>query len=61
VKQLTQEKVAKITFEEKIKCPFCKEKIIVKKTRKTIEPAEPAEYEEKIIVEKDSQTELAKE
>ncbi len=33
-------------------------KMIVKKTKKVITPAEPAEYDEKLIVEKDEQTEL---
>jgi len=55
---MAEEKPIKITFEEHIKCPYCEKNIIVRKTKKVIEPAEPAEYEEKIIVEKDSQTKL---
>lgn len=52
------EKKPKKVFEVKVKCPFCKKGIIVKKTKKTIHPAEPAEYEEKVTAEKDSQTTL---
>ena len=50
------EKKPKTVFTEKINCPHCRKKVIVKKTKKLITAAEKAEYEEKIVVEKDSQT-----
>ena len=56
--KITEEKIIKKIFEEKITCPHCDKRIIVKKTKKIIEAAIPAEYEEKTIVEKDSQTKL---
>ncbi len=46
-------------FEEPCKCPHCKKKIIIRKTKKVITPAEPAEYDIKVVVEKDAQTTLA--
>ena len=52
------EKEPKIVFEEKLKCPHCKKKIIVKKTRKMLVPSVAAEYEEKINIEKDFQETL---
>ncbi len=50
----------KIVFEESFKCPHCKKKIIVKKKKTKISEAVAAEYNEEIIVEKDSQTTLKK-
>ena len=52
------EKKPKTIFQEKIVCPHCKKRIIVKKTKKLLVAAEKAEYEEKVVVEKDSQTTL---
>ena len=52
------DKKLKIVFTEKIVCPHCNKKIVVKKTKKLITAAEKAEYEEKVIVEKDSQKTL---
>lgn len=54
------EKKPKVLFEEFIKCPHCKKKLIIKKTKKILEAAVPTETEEKVIVDKDSQTELPK-
>jgi len=51
-------KKAKIVFLEKITCPYCKKRIIIKKTKTIMTPATPAEYEEITIAEKDSQTTL---
>lgn len=51
-------KKVKIVFEEKFACPHCNERIILRHTRKLLEAATPAEYEEKMLVEKDSQTTL---
>ena len=53
-----KENKKKVLFTEKMKCPYCKKKILVKKTKKLIEPAVPAEYEEKVFAEKDSQKTL---
>lgn len=52
------DKKPKIVFEEKVKCPFCKKRIIVKKTKKVITAAVPGEYDEKVTVEKDEQKTL---
>lgn len=54
----TMENKPKEVWKEKITCPYCKKKLIAKKTKKLITKAEPAEYEEKVCVEKDSQTTL---
>jgi len=54
------DKKPKIVFNEKCKCPHCGKKLLVKKTKKILESAIPAEIEEKVTVEKDSQTELPK-
>ena len=54
------EKKAKEVFKVKGTCPHCGKKMIVKKTKKTIAAAVPAEVEEKVIIEKDSQTTLPK-
>lgn len=48
----------KITFSEEIKCPHCKKMITIKKQKTLVTPAEPAEYNEKLIVEKAVQTKL---
>ena len=48
----------KVVFEEKVNCPYCNKRIIIKKTKKLLEPSQKAEYDEKIVVTKDSQTEL---
>jgi len=50
----------KEVFKEKIKCPHCKKKIVIRKTKKRISEPVPAEYEENVIAEKDSQTTLKK-
>jgi len=55
---MSEKKKVKTIFEEKIKCPHCKKRLVIKKQRKTVVPAEPAEFEERIIVEKDEQTTL---
>ena len=52
------DKKPKTVFTEKIVCPHCSKRIIVKKTKKLLIAAEKAEYEEKIVVEKDSQKTL---
>ena len=54
-------KEAKIIFTGKVKCPHCKKRIVIKKTKKILEPAVPADVEEKVIVEKDDQTTLNEE
>lgn len=56
--KVKKEKKVKIVFEEKFACPHCGERVILRSTRKLIEPAVPAEYEEAMLVEKDSQTTL---
>lgn len=54
-KKVKEKKTTKIVFEEKITCPHCKENIILRKEKKLLKPAEPAEYSEKVVVEKDAQ------
>ena len=53
-----KEKKAKVLFEGKTSCPYCKKGILVKKTKKLLRAATDAEYEEKVIAEKESQTKL---
>lgn len=53
-----KESKPKIVFETSIECPHCKGKIHVKKTKKRISDPVPADYEEDLIVEKDTQTTL---
>jgi len=55
-----KEKTFKTQFEERGKCPHCSKKLIFKKQRKVIEAAVPAEYEEKVRIDKDDQTTLKK-
>lgn len=50
-----KEKKPKIVFEAGITCPHCEKKLVVRKIKKLLEPAIPADYEEKIIIEKDEQ------
>ena len=48
----------KIVFEEKIVCPYCSKSInVVKKKSLVNEPVKP-EYDEEVIVSKDTQTTL---
>jgi len=49
----------KKTFDEVIDCPACGKRIHVTHIKKTVTPAEPAEYEEETTVELDQQTTLA--
>jgi len=51
-----EEKKSKIVFEERIICPHCNKRIVIKKTKKQISEPVPAEYDEKVIIEKDTQT-----
>jgi len=51
-------KKEKVIFQEKIKCPHCKKRLIIKKTRKILQAGIPAETEDKITAEKDSQKTL---
>ncbi len=57
---MPKDKALKTMFQEKVICPACKQRIIIKKTRKLLHAATPADYEEKVFVEKDSQTTLTK-
>jgi len=54
-KEEKEKKTTKVVFEEKITCPHCKENIILRKEKKLLKPAEPAEYSERVVVEKDAQ------
>ena len=48
----------KTIFEEKLECPHCKKKIIIRKTREVIQAPVKGEYEDTTVVEKDNQTTL---
>lgn len=53
-----KKKKPKTVFEERFTCPHCKERVIIRKIKKIISDPVPGEYEEKTIVEKDTQTTL---
>jgi len=53
-----KDKEPKVVFEVKNKCPYCGKNILTKKTKKLIHAGIPAEYEEKVVMEKDSQKTL---
>lgn len=53
-----EKKTTKIVFQEKINCPHCKENIILRKEKLLLRPSVPAEYSEKVVVEKDAQKTL---
>ena len=55
------EKKQKYKLEEIIECPKCKTRISVKVWDETLTPSVPAEKEQHIAVEKDTQTTLPKE
>lgn len=54
------DKKPKIVLKEKGICPHCGKKLLIKKTKTILEAAVPAEIEEKVTVEKDTQTTLKK-
>jgi len=45
-------KKEKVVFEATVKCAHCAKPNVVKKLRRITAPAEKAEYEERIVVEK---------
>lgn len=51
-------KKPKTTFDHRIKCRHCGKLNTVRKTKILVEPAKPAVYEEKLIIEKDAQKTL---
>jgi hypothetical protein len=54
-KEEKEKKTCKIVFEEKVTCPHCSENIILRKEKHLLKAAQPAEYSEKMVVEKDAQ------
>lgn len=50
----------KTIFAEEVKCPHCKKYLIIKKIKTTVEEPVKGEYQEKIVVEKSTQTRLKK-
>lgn len=42
-------------FEEKITCPYCEESIILRKEKHLLKAGQPAEYQEKLVINKDAQ------
>jgi len=56
-----KEKKQKYKVEEIIECPKCSTRIIVKVWDETLTPSVPAEKEQHVKVEKDTQTTLPKE
>ena len=56
--KIANEKKGKKIFEAKGTCTHCGKKLIIKKTRTILKESVPAEVEEKVTIEKDSQTVL---